>query len=167
MTISRRAITARLLVTVLAAIAIAAVSVTAYSGYFGGDVFVPVAANRSPQDGRDRFSAIFLSGDIGIRLGMGPGITQGLAAAGIPVAAVNSAAFFNQRRTPAEVTALIAAAIEHALTRDNADRVVLIGHSYGADMLQVGYHGLAPQLRAKVAMVGLIVTLHLVQRFET
>jgi type IV secretory pathway VirJ component len=133
------------------------VALTAYSGYFGGEIFMPFPAKNLKVGDHPRISAVFVSGDVGMRFGMGEGIAQRLAADGIPVVAINSTAFFNRRRTPAEIAALIAEAARRAMALGNADRVVLIGHSYGADMLQVGYPELPPILRKKVAMVALIV----------
>jgi type IV secretory pathway VirJ component len=51
----------------------------------------------------------------------------------------------------------IANAIQHALQVSHAKRIILIGQSFGADMLHVGLTGLAPNLREKVAFVTLVV----------
>jgi type IV secretory pathway VirJ component len=88
---------------------------------------------------------------------MGPQIADRLAADGMPVVGVNSLTYFRPRRSRVEVTALIGTAIRRALAFGRANRVALIGQSFGADMVHVGLTGLDPALRAKVAMVALVV----------
>lgn len=126
-----------------------------YIGYFGGPVFVPVRA-QGPS-ARPGVVAVLLSGDMGFRIGMGPKIADRLARDGMPVLGVSSLAYFRTRRTPAEAEALIAEAAQRALALPGARRVVLIGQSFGADMLQVGLPKLPQALRDKVAMVVLVV----------
>lgn len=123
-------------------------------GYFGGPVFTPVPA-AAPL--RHRVAAVFLSGDFGFRAGLGPMVAGRLAADGMPVIGVNSLTFFRTPRTPPEVEALVADAIRRALLFGHADRVVLIGQSFGADMLHVGLARLPASLREKVALVALVV----------
>ena len=126
-------------------------------GYFGGPVFTTVAATApaAPEDANT--AVILLSGDMGSKTGMSPKIAERLAARGIPVTLVNSLSYFRHKRTPAEASALIAAAIRQTLAAGNVHRLVLMGQSYGADMLHVGLSKLSPDLRAKVSLVTLIV----------
>lgn len=129
----------------------------AWLGYFGGRLYVPVGAVGRPAPGQERLGAVIISGDMGFKVGMGPRIADRLAARGIPVVGVNSLVFFNRRRTPADIRTFVAAAIRRGLAQGDVDRVVLIGQSFGADLLHVGLAGLAPDLREKVAMVALVV----------
>lgn len=129
----------------------------AYLGYFGGPVFIDIPAVARPAAGRAGLAAVVLSGDMGFRIGMGPRVAARLAADGIPVVGVNSLTYFRRRRSPAEVSALVSAAARRALAFGHAAKLVLIGQSFGADMLHVGLTGLAPALRARVAMVVLVV----------
>ncbi|BBE34163.1 AcvB/VirJ family lysyl-phosphatidylglycerol hydrolase [Sphingosinicella microcystinivorans] len=126
-----------------------------YIGYFGGPVFfeVPAAATA----GKPRCSAIVLSGDMGFRVGMAPRIAQRLAEDGIPVTGVSSLTYFHKERSPEETAELIDAAVRRALARSKTDRLILIGQSFGADMLHVGLARMPAALRAKIIMVGLIV----------
>lgn len=128
-----------------------------YIGYFGGPVFITVAAQRAPPPARSDLVAVLLSGDMGFRIGMGPKIADRLARDGMPVLGVSSLSYFRTRRTPAEAEALIAEAVKRALAMPGARRVVLIGQSFGADMLQVGLPKLPQALRAKVPLVALVV----------
>lgn len=132
----------------------------AWLGYFNGDVFVPVPVPKTaatPLPARRGLAAVIISGDMGFKTGMGPEIGKRLAADGIPVLGVNSLAYFRERRTPAEIQALIADSVRRGLALGHAERLVLIGQSFGADMVHVGLTGLPPALRAKLAMVVLIV----------
>ncbi len=146
---------------VLALIVALAMGVMGWLGYFGGALFTDIAA-RSTSD-RAPFAVVLLSGDIGFNTGMSPDIAERLAADGIPVVGVNTLTYLHKTRTPAEITSLIARAEQRALRLGHTDRVVLIGVSFGADMLHVGLVGLPASLRDKVRRVALIVPENTVQ----
>lgn len=150
----RRIIIAALLLGLLLA---GGTGFTAWLGYFGGPVFTSIPATARPTRARAGLAAVVLSGDMGFRIGMAPRIAARLAADGIPVVGVNSLTYFRTRRTPAQIRALIVDATRRALAFGHADRVVLIGQSFGADMLHVGLPGLPPALREKLRMVALVV----------
>ncbi len=137
----------------VALILAALLAFTAWLGWFGGPVYRIVPAT-APQRG---LAAVFLSGDTGLNMGMGPQVIDGLAAHGVPVVGINTLTAFASRRTPAQTTALIADATRRALAIGGVRRVVLIGQSAGADMLQAGVADLPAALRARVAMVILTV----------
>jgi type IV secretory pathway VirJ component len=136
-------------------------------GYFGGAVFFEVPAvnnpqrsfnrNQTPNPQTHRIAAVLLSGDMGFRIGMGPHIADRLAQDGMPVLGVSSLTYFRQERSPAEVEQLVADAAQRALVFGHADRLVLIGQSFGADMLHVGIDALPRDLRQKVVLVTLVV----------
>jgi len=146
-------IAAAILLTLL----VATLGLAAFLGYFGGPVFTEIPATGHPRPGRHRLAAVIMSGDMGFNMGMAPRIAARLAADGIPVIGVNSLTYFRHERTPAEVQALIARAARLALAFGHADRVVMIGQSFGGDMLHVGLTGMAPALRAKLLAVALVV----------
>ena len=129
----------------------------AWLGYFGGALYAPVPATAAPARRNEGLAAVLVSGDMGFKIGMGPRIARRLADHGIPVLGVNSLVYFRERRTPAEVRALIADAVRRGLAFGHARRLLLIGQSYGADMVHVGLTGLPPDLRARLAMVALVV----------
>lgn len=128
-----------------------------YVGYFGGQVFFDLPPGRATPPAARGLAVVILSGDMGFRIGMGPQIAHRFAADGLPVVGVSSLAYFRHQRSPAEVRALVAAAARRALGFGHADRLVLIGQSFGADMLHVGLTGLPPDLRARVKLVALVV----------
>ncbi|SFI95332.1 virulence protein (VirJ) [Sphingomonas sp. NFR04] len=102
-------------------------------------------------------AAVFLSGDMGIRYGMGSYVVEALAGAGVPVYAVASSTAFARRQTHAEVLALLTNAIREARRRSGAARVIVIGQSFGADMARVALAALPPALRGQIAALVLVV----------
>ncbi|TGX41674.1 type IV secretion system protein VirJ [Sphingomonas naasensis] len=104
-----------------------------------------------------RIAAVYLSGDMGLRFGMGPKVAPALAGHGIPVIGISSAANFATRRTRAEIDAMLADAVRTALVRTGAKRVVLIGQSFGADMVATAAPDLPAALRPRIAAIVLVV----------
>ncbi len=143
----------RVILAGLAVIVVGATGAMAWLGYFGGPLFADMPANGP----RRRFAVVYLSSDMGLRSGMAPELIQRLAADGVSVVGVNMLTYMRRTRTPSEITALVARAEIRAMRLGDTDRVVLIGQSFGADMLHVGLARLPPSLRAKVAKVVLIV----------
>lgn len=128
-----------------------------WAGYLTASFFIPVAAIAKPAANRSHLVVVYFSGDVGYKLGVGRMLGDRLANDGIPTLAINSLSYFRARRSLAEVRELTANAITQALAFAHADKVVLVGHSLGADVLQAGLIGLSPSLRAKVQAVALIV----------
>lgn len=128
----------------------------AWLGYLGGDPFMVLRpAGYQARPGAP--VAIILSGDMGFRVGMGPRIAERLEKDGVPVIGINSLTYFRTTRTAAQATALIEDAIARALAINPAARIMLIGQSYGADMLHVGLANLPAEARRKIALVTLVV----------
>lgn len=131
-----------------------------YLGYFSTDPFVSVPATRKPGPSRKGVVAVILSGDMGFKIGMGPKVAARLAQDGIPVVGVNSLTYFRHKRTPDEAAALIEDAMARALAMEPdgaVRRVVVIGQSFGADMVNVGSPALTPEWRARVLTTELVV----------
>lgn len=126
-----------------------------YIGYLGGPVFhvAPAAPDRPPPP----YAIVFMSGDMGDRVGMGRQLIARMTADGIPVVALNTLRAFRTTQSPAQATALVAEAIDRARALAPSHRVVLIGMSFGADMLQVAAAGLPPASRRDVSSLALIV----------
>lgn len=127
------------------------------AGYFNADPLIQVPATAAPTAARSGIAAVYMSGDAGYELGMGRRIGNRLASDGIPVVAINSLAYFRQHRSPQQVARLIARAMREAMQAGQANQVVLIGHSLGADTMQASLSLLAPELRPRVRTVVLIV----------
>jgi type IV secretory pathway VirJ component len=102
----------------------------------------------------DRF-AIMLSGDGGWA-GMDRAVSQRLAARGVPVVGLNSLQYFWKTRSPDELGRDLARIIAHYRTRWSRDRVLLLGYSFGADVLPFAIASLPAANRSAVAGVGLL-----------
>jgi len=124
-----------------------------YIGAFGGQLYFDMPAENPRPD----VAALIFSGDLGFRIGMAPHVGQRLAAAGIPVIGVSSLVHFRTRRRPDEVRGFIEEAMRHARAVTGARRLVLIGQSYGADMLHIGLAALPPAERRGIALIALVV----------
>ncbi|MEC3912420.1 AcvB/VirJ family lysyl-phosphatidylglycerol hydrolase [Sphingobium sp. CR2-8] len=128
----------------------------AWLGYLGGDLFTPMRPfHYQPRPGAP--VAILWSGDMGFRVGMGPRVAARLVTDGVPVVGVNSLSYFRKTRTAADATALLEKAIGQAHAINPQARLLLIGQSYGADMLHVALDGLPRADRASVGLVALVV----------
>lgn len=124
------------------------------AGFFDRD---PVSLIGKFGGERRRIAVLFFSGDMGVRFGAGPHVTKAFAASGIPVVSVSSPALFATRRTREQVDRIVADSIETALATSKADRLVVIGQSYGSDILGTGLAALDPALRSRIAAVVLVV----------
>lgn len=102
-------------------------------------------------------AAVYVSGDMGLRFGMGPKVAPALAAHGMPVVGVSSSVNFATHRTRAEADAILAHAVRTALSQTGARRVVLVGQSFGADIISATAADLPPALRQRVAAIALVV----------
>lgn len=99
--------------------------------------------------------AIFLSGDGGWA-GLAQQVSSALAHDGIPVAGLDSLKYFWKRRTPEETVRAVERVADHYLREWHAEQLVLIGYSFGADVLPQTVAGLRPDLRRRVVGLSLI-----------
>ena len=102
-------------------------------------------------------AAVYFSGDMGIRFGMGPYVAKALAGRGVPVLGISSPTMFGTHRSRAEVDGVVAASIAETLERTGAHRIIVLGQSYGSDIARVGLVNLPTALRARVAAIVLVV----------
>lgn len=147
---------ARRTVIACAGILLAIVATFAWLGYLGGDPFTTLRP-RQYQPRANAPVAILLSGDMGFKVGMGPRVAQRLVKDDVPVIGVNSLTYFRSTRTAHEATALLTTAIQRARAINPQAKLIMIGQSYGADMLHVGLAGLPAVLRQRIALVTLVV----------
>lgn len=99
----------------------------------------------------------FFSGDMGFHFGMSGDVAQALAEKGVRVIGFSSPKYFGLRRTRAEATAIVAEAVRDTMKRTGARRVVLMGQSYGADIIATAAPDLPTDLRGRLAAVAMIV----------
>lgn len=102
-------------------------------------------------------AALYFSGDMGLRFGAGPHTAAALRARGLPVLGVSSSTAFRAHRDRAFVDRFVADSVRAALARTGAARIVVIGQSYGADILQTGLARVPDALRSRIAAIVLIV----------
>ncbi|MGK6321461.1 AcvB/VirJ family lysyl-phosphatidylglycerol hydrolase [Sphingomonas sp. DT-51] len=142
---------------VLVAVLLLLLGYLGFLGYYGGPIYRLLPAVVRPAPAQRGLVAVMFSGDSGFNAGMTPHIGRALAAQGVPVLEINSLTAFRDGRTPDGTAALVAEATRRALTIPGARRVVLIGQSFGADMLQYGASMLPVALRAHVPQLLLAV----------
>ncbi len=99
--------------------------------------------------------ALLLTGDGGWA-GLDQELAARLAANGVPTVALNSLKYFWTERTPELTARDVARVMRHYLTAWHAQRVLLIGYSFGADVLPFVVNRLPPDLRARVASLSLL-----------
>ena len=107
-----------------------------------------------PVPGSDRL-VILMSGDGGWRA-----LVRGMSAEfnrqGISVLGWNSLRYFWRRKTPEQAAADLASAIETYRQRWQVSEVVLVGYSFGADVMPFLYNRLPPEQRSVVRFVALL-----------
>ena len=99
--------------------------------------------------------AVLLTGDGGWA-GLDQELAARLAASGVPTVGLNSLKYFWSARTPEETARDVARLMRHYLAAWSKERVILVGYSFGADVLPFVVNRLPPELRARVASVSLL-----------
>jgi type IV secretory pathway VirJ component len=99
--------------------------------------------------------ALLLTGDGGWA-GLDQELAARLAANGVSTVALNSLKYFWTPRTPEQTAQDVARVLRHYFAAWNAQRVLMIGYSFGADVLPFVVNRLPPDLRARVASVSLL-----------
>ena len=121
----------------------------------------PALAGDAVQDfggRRDAATAIaFFSGDMGFGFGMSGKVAKGLAVKGVPVIGFSSPRYFAHRRTLDEANRIVADAIRLTIRRTGAEQVILMGQSYGADIVATTVPNLPAEVRDHLAGVVMIV----------
>jgi type IV secretory pathway VirJ component len=99
--------------------------------------------------------ALLVTGDGGWA-GLDQELAARLAASGVPTVGLNSLKYFWTQRTPDETARDVARLMRHYLAAWNKERVILVGYSFGADVLPFVVNRLPPELRARIASVSLL-----------
>ena len=110
-----------------------------------------------PQHQRIPMAAVMLSGDIGFRGGMSAPVAAALADRGMTVVGVSSPVVFAFHHTQAEAVTVVQQAIRSAMRIGGVDKVVLVGQSYGGDIVATTAPHLGADLLAHVAAIDLLV----------
>lgn len=99
--------------------------------------------------------AILLSGDGGWA-GLDRGLAAELTSRGLPVVGISTLKYYWQARTPEQSARDVARIMRHYLARWKRERVLLVGYSFGANVLPFIVNRLPADLRARVAGLSLL-----------
>jgi type IV secretory pathway VirJ component len=115
---------------------------------------LPLVEVRSKGEERD-ILAVLITGDGGWAVA-DRGLSEELAASGIPVVALNSLKYFWTKRTPEEAASALERILRRYLAAWRKDRVVLAGYSLGADVLPFMMNRLPQDLQGAVGTIVLM-----------
>ncbi|HGL4259511.1 virulence factor family protein [Burkholderia dolosa] len=107
-----------------------------------------------PAKGSDRL-AIVISGDGGWR-DLDKTIAEALQRDGVSVVGIDSLRYFWSEKSPAQTSRDLARVMRTYMARWHANRVALVGYSFGADVMPFAYNRLPADLRDKVAVMSLL-----------
>lgn len=99
--------------------------------------------------------AIILTGDGGWAE-IDKNIAKILADKGIPTVALDSLSYFWKARTPEETASDIETVISQYLEKWNKKNVILIGYSFGADVLPFVANNLSAETQGKISLIALL-----------
>ena len=102
-----------------------------------------------------KLMAILLSGDGGWR-DLDKTIAEDLQQQGVPVVGLDTLRYFWSKKTPQQTADVVAALIRTFMPKWHADKVALVGYSFGADVIPFAYNRLPPRLRNHVVMISLL-----------
>lgn len=100
--------------------------------------------------------AVILTGDGGWA-GLDRSVAAKLSERGVPVVGFDSLSYFWNARTPDETAKDVEAVIRHYQAQWHARKVLLIGYSFGADVMPFVVHRLSPDTLASVPLMTMIV----------
>ncbi|MBL8251161.1 MAG: virulence factor family protein [Candidatus Competibacter sp.] len=99
--------------------------------------------------------AVMLSGDGGWAL-LDRAVTAELAKNGLPTVGVDSLSYFWKARQPDELALDLERVLRHYLTLWKKSRLVLLGYSFGADVLPAAINRLPQELRDRIDLVAFL-----------
>jgi type IV secretory pathway VirJ component len=120
------------------------------SAIAGLPVHEVTVANAHPE-----YLALLITGDGGWA-GLDQDLAAELVARGVPVVALSSLRYFWKAHTPEQTAADVASLLQHYLEQWHASKLLLIGYSFGADVLPFVMTRLPDALRARVASLTLL-----------
>jgi type IV secretory pathway VirJ component len=104
--------------------------------------------------GRDEM-AVLLTGDGGWAQ-TDKGLSEALAKGGIPVVGWNSLRYFFTRKSPDRTAKDLERILRHYLPLWHKEKVILIGYSFGADVMPFLANRLPPDLTERVSLIALL-----------
>ena len=115
---------------------------------------LPLVEIRAPGDDSNSI-AVIISGDGGWA-GIDRELGEYLSQKGLSVVGLNSLQYFWSPRSPSTAGADLERIIRHYLIAWHKDRVILIGYSFGADVLPFMASELSPDLRKKIQLIAFL-----------
>jgi type IV secretory pathway VirJ component len=112
-----------------------------------------------PARGAGDTLALFVSGDGGWAQ-LDRSVSAVLAAKGVPVIGLNSLKYFWSSRTPESTAADVDRILRHYLAAWKREKVILVGYSFGADVLPAVADRLPADLLERVKLIALIGPSH-------
>ncbi|WP_159953268.1 AcvB/VirJ family lysyl-phosphatidylglycerol hydrolase [Rhizobium sp. 18065] len=107
---------------------------------------------------RDTMAVIY-SGDGGWR-DLDSEVASQLQSSGIPIVGIDSLRYFWSERTPEQTSSDLAEIIHTYGKRWNVHHVLLVGYSFGADILPAAFNGLPDKLKSRVPQISLLALSH-------
>ena len=120
---------------------------------------LPLTEVRDPKAVEGETFAIFISGDGGWA-DLDDGVSGELSKLGIPVVGVSSLKYFWQARTPEGVAADVSMIADHYLSAWHKHHVLLIGYSFGADVIPFAANRLGPVAKKALRGIALLGPSH-------
>lgn len=111
----------------------------------------PVSGDADP----DAPLALLLTGDGGWA-GLDRGVARALNERGVPLVAISTLRYYWRPRTPEQSAADVARVLRHYLAAWHRSRIMLVGYSFGADVLPFIVNRLPHDLRARILSVNLL-----------
>jgi len=111
--------------------------------------------NEVATEGNSDEFALLLTGDGGWA-GLDQELAAHLAASGVPTVGLNSLKYFWTQRTADEAARDVERVIRHYLASWNKKRVLLVGYSFGADVLPFVVNRLPADLQARIETINLL-----------
>lgn len=108
-----------------------------------------------PVEHASKLMAVVLSGDGGWR-DLDKTIAEDLQHQGVPVVGLDSLRYFWSKKSPERTANDLTAIIQTYMTKWRADKVALIGYSFGADVLPFVYDRLPLEVRSHVVLISLL-----------
>jgi len=122
-----------------------------------GDSDLPLIEVNTAQDAKEatQTMAILLTGDGGWAE-IDKELAKSLAAQGIPTVGFDSLSYFWKARTPLTTSKDIESVITQYLEKWNKKQVILIGYSFGADVLPFIANNLSADTQQKISLIALL-----------
>ena len=111
--------------------------------------------NEVHAEGNSDEFALLLTGDGGWA-GLDQELAARLAANGVPTVGLNSLKYFWSQRTPEQAATDVSRVIRHYLSAWQKKRVLLVGYSFGADVLPFIVNRLPPDVRPALTTLSLL-----------